>query len=345
LSLVRPFFRTDWAKPVVGLGSWDAGYIANRAGFAMTSIGDYEHALVAYGCALSLTLQRGDLMNTNNVLRRVSQNYSDQNMLAQAIRVNSLDIELASARSDLSKLYLGRLFLFSLQARLGQRTEAEATWRLLDPSHRETDRVVYLPGDAERHYAQFQFWNGTLQASHMASADQLATEGMNRNGIRSLHRLRGDWRLEQADWPQAATSFHDAVRMARERRLMDPTAETGLALAKHHLGQLDDPPREAERLGQLSRPAHRYLAMLWLAIGDLAEARQHALAAYQWAWADGEPYVHRYELMQATALLQQMNVAVPVLPPYGPAKHKPIPWEAGVRAAIERLRAKNDAGN
>jgi len=31
---------------------------------------------------------------------------------------------------------------------------------------------------------------------------------------------------------------------------------------------------------------------------------------------------------------------VPVLPPYDPAKDEPFPWEADVRAAIEKLKAE-----
>ena len=65
--------------------------------------------------------------------------------------------------------------------------------------------------------------------------------------------------------------------------------------------------------------------------------------AYRWAWADGEPYVNRYELTKTTELLEQMNVPIPDLPPYDPAKDEPFPWEADVRAAIEKLRAEKEA--
>lgn len=122
-----------------------------------------------------------------------------------------------------------------------------------------------------------------------------------------------------------------------------PDSETGLALAKHHLGQLASPREEAGRLAQLRDPAHRLLAQIWLALGDPAQAKHHALAAYQWAWADGEPYVNRYELTKATELLRQMNVPIPNLPPYDPAKDEPLPWEADVRAAIEKLKAEKEA--
>ncbi len=133
--------------------------------------------------------------------------------------------------------------------------------------------------------------------------------------------------------------------MARERRLVDAESETGLALAKFHLGQLtgDDARSEAKRLAQLRSVDDRYLATLWLAVGDPDQARDHALAAYRWAWADGEPYVNRYEFTKTTELLQQMRVPIPALAPYDPAKDKPFTWEADVRAAIKELRAEKEA--
>ena len=156
-------------------------------------------------------------------------------------------------------------------------------------------------------------------------AERLATEGKNRSTTSDLHRLRTQWRLEQGEWALAAASFAEAVRMARESGILDSNSETGLALAKHHLGQLSAPPQEAERLAQLREPSHRYLAMLWQAIGNLDQAKHHALAAYKWAWADGEPYVNRYELAKTTELLQQSNIPIPNLPPYDPAERRTLP--------------------
>ena len=203
------------------------------------------------------------------------------------------------------------------------------------------------------------------------TAATLAEQDHNRTILRDLHRLRGAWRLEQGEWALAAANFTQAVTMAREVRLVNEESETGLALAKVHLGQLtgDEARSEAERLAGLRQPAHRYLALLWQAIAeaetvarasrpcssaaeaaggtpvlrDLEQAKQHALAAYKWAWADGEPYVHRYELTKTTELLLELGVPIPELPPYDPAKDVPCPWEADVRAAIEKLKAEKEA--
>jgi len=243
-------------------------------------------------------------------------------------------------RENDEAIFKSQLILFADQSGLGQWQAAEATWRLLDPMKRGWSRAAYGQGDAEYSFARFQFWQGSLQEEHITAVATLAEHDNNRTTLRNLHWLHGVWRLEQHDWSRAAASFQEAVRMARERRFVDEASETGLALVKFHLGQLDDPPREAERLAQLRQPAHRYLAMLWLAIGDHDQAKHHALAAYRWAWADGEPYVHRYELTKTTELLQQMRVPIPTLPPYDPAQDEPFPWEVDVRAAIEKLRAE-----
>ena len=131
--------------------------------------------------------------------------------------------------------------------------------------------------------------------------------------------------------------------MARAVGQTDAAAETQLALAKFQLGSLADPRHEAEQLAQLKEPAHLALAELWLAIGDREQAKKHALAAYRWAWADGEPFVHRYELNKSRALLEQLGAEIPNLPPYDPAKDEKLPWEDAVVAAIEELRAEKAA--
>lgn len=80
-----------------------------------------------------------------------------------------------------------------------------------------------------------------------------------------------------------------------------------------------------------------------LAIGDHKQAKVHALAAYKRAWADGEPYVRRYELNKARALLEQLGADIPNLPSYDPAKDEKLPWEDEVAAAIAKLRSERAA--
>jgi tetratricopeptide (TPR) repeat protein len=215
---------------------------------------------------------------------------------------------------------------------------------------RKWRRNKYRQGIAESFFAWAQFQQGHLQEEHLSTAASLAEQDHNRSTIRSVHVLRGDWRLEQGAWAQAAASFSQAVAMAREVRRVDAASETGLALAKVHLHQLtgDEARDEAQRLGQLRHfadrsLANRYLARLWQALGELNQAKHHALAAYTLSWADGEPYVFRYGLTKATELLHELGVPLPNLPPYDPAKDEPFPWEADLRAFIAARRAEQAA--
>jgi hypothetical protein len=248
------------------------------------------------------------------------------------------------------EIFRNLLNRFTLQTILGQWLAAADTWQLLDPMGRKWRRNTYRQGYAETLFARAQFWQGHLQEEHLSTAATLAEQDHNRGTIRDVHALRGDWRLEQGAWAQAAASFSQAVAMAREVRLVDEASETGLALAKVYLHHLtgDEARGEAQRLAQLRhfadcRLANRYLALLLQALGELHQAKHHALAAYTLSWADGEPYVYRYELSKATELLHELGVPLPNLPAYDPAKDEPFPWEADLRAFIATCRAEQAA--
>lgn len=149
--------------------------------------------------------------------------------------------------------------------------------------------------------------------------------------------------MERGEWELAAESLREAVSMARAVGRTGASAETLLALARFRLGELDDPRREAEQLASATPVSHRRLSELWLAIRDSEQAKKHALAAYKRAWADGEPYVRRYELNKARALLETLGVEIPDLPAYDPAREEKFPWEDDVVAAIAKLRAEKEA--
>ncbi|MCH9649810.1 MAG: metallophosphoesterase [Deltaproteobacteria bacterium] len=343
LSLLRPFFSEGWSILPKEVGDSDGSGLANDAALALQECGEPKAAFAAFCVALQSEMGRENWSDAVAALGNISENLVDQNMVARARRVAALGLDLDGASESYAGAFKSRIHVLHIQSHLGQWAEAQATWQILDPMGRDWAREVYRPGDAEACYALFRFWQGTLQEVQLTTAERLASEGKNRGVTRALHSLRGAWRLERGEWAPAADSFAEAVRMGRESGVPDADPETGLALAKHHLGKLAEPRREAERLTQLRRPAHRLLAQLWLGLNNPGKAKHHALAAYKWAWADGEPYVRRYELTKTIELLQQMNVPIPNLPPYDGTKDEPFPWEADVRAAIEKLRAEKEA--
>ena len=237
---------------------------------------------------------------------------------------------------------MARLFRFHQLARIGRWEGAQSLWDQLDPKGVDWARARYRLGDAERSYVWFRFWQGNLSEDDLAGAEQLATTSKNRTVVRWLHGLRGAWRLQRAEWALAAESLQEAVTMARAvGRRTDPIVETQFALARFHLGQLEDPHREAEQLANANQRSDGDLADLFFAIGDHEQAKKHALISYRGAWANGEPYVWRQGLNNARALLEKLGEPIPKLPSYDPSKYEKFPCEDEVAAAIEKLRARN----
>jgi len=343
LSLLRPFFPQGWVTLPNAVDGIGGGYLANDTAIALENIGELEEASDASGAALAGNSRSANWPNVFAVLSNISTILRAQNRLAREDRCRLLGLNLATLIGNNEATFRARFDRFEQLAFIGQWAAAQATWDLLDPMGRNWSRALYRPGDAECDYAKFRFWQGDLSEEHLAHAEHLAKAGKNRTVIRLLHGLRGEWHLERGEWALAAESLREAVTMAHAVGLTDEDAETQLALAQFHLGQLTDPRREAEQLANARRLSHRALADLWFAIGDREQAKKHALEAYKSAWADGEPYVQRYELNKARALLEKLGADIPNLPPYDPAKDQKLPWEDEVAAAIEKLRAEKEA--
>jgi hypothetical protein len=340
LAILRPFFSKGWGILPSDIDEDDAACLANDAAIALGHVGENAESLFAYHTCLASALKRKYFSVAGIYLRNIS---IVLNRPAQKEGCLLSSIDLATLCDDEQGLFLARLFRFSQLTEFGKWTQAEAIWNLLDPMGRDWSRAVYRPGYAEYWYAAFCFRRGDFREEHLATAEDLAKAGKNRSVVRYLHGLRGQWHMERGEWALAAESLQEAVSMARAIGKTVAKAETGLALAKFHLGQLDDPHREAQNLANQRQCNDLALAELWLAIGEQNEAKKHALAAYELAWADGEPYVYRYELNKSRALLETLGVPIPNLPPYDPTKDEKLPWEDEVAAAIAELRRQQES--
>jgi len=342
LSFMRPFFPEGWVAMPKTLDEDEGSILANRAAISLGNIGNHKEAIEVYSVSLLAEVRGLDWSGVNVRLGNLSSDFKGRNHLAKQARCLVLLLEIATERSDQEDLFRARWYHFDQLALTGQWRDAEAMWKLLNLMGRNWSRSALPPGNLEYDYAKFHFYKGDMTEEHLEHAERLARTGKSRQVIRELHHLRGKWLVEQGQYVSAAESLHEAVRMAREVRNPQVESETLLVLTRFHLEQLSDAHREAEQLAKAKEFAHRPLAELWLAMGECEHAKKHALAAYEWAWADGEPYVNCYELNQAHALLGKLGVEIPSLPSYNPAKDEKLPWEDEVAAAIEKLRAENE---
>jgi hypothetical protein len=265
-----------------------------------------------------------------------------RNRLAQSGRCGRAALAVAELACDKADLFKVRLGWFAAAISAGSWAEAQEAWNLLDAMGRNWSKAIYSPGEAEYWFAWFQHDRGFLTEAEIDHVERLCKEGNNRRTQRDLHRLRGQWHQDRREWRKAAESFGEALRMAREVGQEDRLARAGLALARLHLGEVEAARDEAEAISREVTGLFA-IAELWAALGERERAVQHALACYRWAWADGEPYVLRFELERAKALLQTLGVEAPVLDPYDPAKDGKYPMEDEINAAIEKLRAEKAA--
>jgi hypothetical protein len=307
LSILRPFFPQGWAILPDSLPEAYGAVLATGAAIALAATGEPKEALTASGAALASYLRQEDWDSVQLKLSNVSEVLSDLNRLANAERCSLMALDIALLTDNKRAIFTTRLRRFTRLVMIGKWEEAEEEWRLLNPMGRKWPRNNYLPGNAEYEYALLRFQHGDLKEAHLAQAERLARAGKSRPCVRSLHSLRGEWQMEQGHWALAADNFSEAVRMAREVGQSAPASEARLALAKFHLGQLPDPSHEAEQLAASRNLDHRALAELWLAIGKSVPAKKYSFEAYKQAWADGEPYVRRYELNKARALLDTLS--------------------------------------
>ena len=140
----------------------------------------------------------------------------------------------------------------------------------------------------------------------------------------------------------AARSFEKATRTAREVGIKDARAEAWLALARLRSGESSDAQSEADLLDQEPGRPGLAVAELWQELGETERAIAAALRAHEWAVADGEPYVFRYELNRTRALLEELGAELPEVPNYDPAGDPPFDWEDDVRKMIEELKAERE---
>jgi hypothetical protein len=340
LSLLRPFFSANWGTRSAGLDGGKVAYLANAAALALEALHQLDEAVLLYGSAVRYHLETNDQRNLTAALHNVSHPLEVQNRLARSDLVGRLALASAELNGDPRYLFKMRLRRFHQLALRGQWADAQALWQIVDQMRRVSPSYAYRPGEAELEYAQFCFYRGTLTADQLDEVVGLARSGQSRRPIREVHALHGRWLLASGEWPAAADAFGQAICMAHESRRTDTGSETQRALARFHLGSLHDPAQEAIRLASLSRPDHLTLAELWQAIGESDQAVEHALAAYKWAWADGQPYVRAYLLDRATSLLNMLGAKIPKLPNYAHSKDQKLPWEDEVAAALDERRSK-----
>lgn len=344
LAVLKPFFPSGWLQAPVELGGSGAGGLMNQVAWALNVTGLRTQAIQLYGAVLRLaaTLRDGGLLHAG--LGNLASTLEATSRLEEAHASIKLGFRMGEVEGY-ARLHRSCLDRLRFATTVGNWPEAEELWTRLQSMNQHFSRGINDPGDAQFERS-LNLWNqGRPIAEWLSAAERLSRESKDRGTLRNALDLRGEWRLKEGDALGAITALEESARLARATGLTDLDTETWLALARHHAGQLDAPGAEAERLQAAGAEGYA-LVRLWLAAGDTVCARAQALKYHRWAWADGEPYVRRFDLERARRLLAELGEAEPKLPPYDPANRKRFDWQDEVEAAItalEREKAERDA--
>lgn len=341
IAVTRPFFQNGWSELPSQINHSQAVHLMQDASIALVQLGRSDIAMGCYSALIVEHLKSEDWDGLSTELEWLAE-CNSRSRLATNERLYRYGFELAELSNAQHAKYRLLRASADLLSKMGRYRESEVLWEQLFSLPEPTIGHDMVVADTAALHAEHLQRTGRLTDELFARAEHLAEKAGYDRTRRRLHRQRGFWWLEQGRWDLAAVCFDQAITLARERRLVDEGAVTGLALAKLKSSRLsgDDARGEAEYLARQPNPAHYTLATLWQAIGEIEQATLHALKAYEAAWADGEPYVYRSKLVKSTALLNELGVPTPELQAHNPAMDTPYPWEGDVRAAIGWLRAQ-----
>lgn len=161
----------------------------------------------------------------------------------------------------------------------------------------------------------------------------------NRVRITKLREAEALYRLEKGQVARAQGLVVEAITSAQNTAI-----PTGLLTAIHgRIYAMYGNQAEAEKLlaraekdplktDGVKADVYLQLAKAYLALGKRDEAKKFALQSYDFAWADGTPYVRWYPLEQSKQVLRDLGEKTPVLMPWDESQTEALPYEDDIVA-------------
>jgi tetratricopeptide (TPR) repeat protein len=265
--------------------------------------------------------------------------------MAAAMRTLELARDLAAAAADHHGLALSNRSLLTLSGDTGQWSQAEAAYQAFNQQPPSWNTTLWQ-SDAQCHYAAMLLYRGLDAGAALDQAGALAVQSHDTEGLRRLHRLRGERALLMGETNVAVEQFQNAITLARKHNAVALAAYLGgLACAHAQQGQRETAlTLLAEAFSQPYQDEIHDLyasaAEVYRLLGEIPQAQAYALKAYETAWADGPPFSWWWSLERAQKVLAALGQPYPDLPPFDPARVEKIPYEGEICAFIEALQAK-----
>jgi tetratricopeptide (TPR) repeat protein len=215
----------------------------------------------------------------------------------------------------------------------GQWDKADAAYAFLQAHPPE----AFWQANVEKEYAESLLMRGLDAEVALSRAETLARQNQKALIYRQVQGLRGEAALRAGDPARALTFFEDYLKLCRQA---GSDVDEALGRLARVLAQLGEVVRCREILESNSFDGEEIInaAEAYLTLGDRDQAREAALKAYQRAWMDGEPFVWRWGLERAQAVLDALGEPHPVLPRFNPDNVGQFAYEAEIRAHLAELQ-------
>ncbi len=324
----------------------DQANILNEMGSAFYQLGQNERALALYGQLIKLTLDEKDAPRLGVGLRNHALPLESDNHPASAERAWEMALELATAAGDGDGIAWGHLALLGIYSDTGQWKKAEAEYAAFNENP-PTYQTTLWQASAEKYRAKTLIYREMDASETLDKAWELAVEASDALSQRQIHQWRGEEALQKGEINAAAEHFQNAITMARQHGSSELANYEGCFARALVLGGEKKRARQiiGEALAQQYKEEFHDLynsaAEVYLALGERETAREYAIKAYKWAWADGPPYVWWWDLERAKKMLDTLGEPYPDMPTFDESKVKKIPHEDEIRAFVEELKAKN----
>jgi tetratricopeptide (TPR) repeat protein len=291
-ALMAPFFPNGWDNDPVDLSPNGEAFAVNAAALAL--IDEHpESSQKILDRMVERHLKRRDQSNIFVSVRNSIAAIQEMNDLASMSRLSSTLLRFAEATKNPELIFNARLQHFVSKTVTGAYDEAETLWRVIEPSRRDWQRNVYLPGEAEILRAANLFQQQRLNEDFLQKTEELVRSGRHHKGLLSAIAMRGELHLSRKRYDEAATAFLELIKMIRRRA---SSLESRVILARFLAMEHFDARAEAERLPEPEPEDATAFAELWEALGEKQRAIGLARRAGQWISGSGLPYVQFWEM-------------------------------------------------
>lgn len=336
-ELLLPLFPNGLSEMSIVTTDRLQSKILNNMGATLSYLRRDKEALIVKGNKTLVDLESDDIANLLVSLQNYGLTLLSLNYLSQSLVARQLSLNVSIIINDSQRVAYSYYCLMNINGELGQ-------WKLLHTSYDNIisnlpNKHIQVAGQIE--YASYLIQKGTernIIDNFLDKSEQMNQELQSTQMKRYILIFRGDLALREAEYDEAITYYRQAAQIGNEQGIRDPEAWGGLARAYAYNGNL----KKALNIIEAGVDDHHFAeSVVYMLNGDTEEATDSALKFYEWAWAQGEPYVHRWALEQAQAILKQLGVDEPELPIWDESKYVPFEHEDKIRALLERLKSEH----